>query len=234
FEPRAQVAVSARQYDARRESRSQPQTTGKRGADGNARGEKSGATRGGEQTGDRTEHGPAPGRAQLHLDSQRVRDLLPQAVLTRRERERHGLSASRRRSEQDQRCGERAGDTVHRHGSRFGCRVHESGPPNSAGTNARRRPRVPPPRTTTTTFRRHFQNASAANAARPRTTVIESTVPEGMKATCARGMEIENIRPTTPLVTPRRNSFTPGRDVSQSMRRAERSTRTKANRNRLY
>src|SRR2546422_10199649 len=100
FEPRAQVAVSARQYDARRESRSQPQTTGKRDLDGHARVEKSGSTRGGEQTGDRTEHGPAPWRAQLPLDFQRARDLLPQAALNRPERGPHRVPASRPPSEE--------------------------------------------------------------------------------------------------------------------------------------
>ncbi len=38
-----------------------------------------------------------------------------------------------------------------------------------------------------------------------------------MNATFARGIEIEKMSPTTPEVMPLRNSFSPGREVSQSM-----------------
>src|SRR5439155_7520341 len=108
---------------------------------------------------------------------------------------------------------------------------HESVPPNSPGANARKRPSAPPARTTTTTLSRHFQKVSAANAARPRAIVIQSISPLGMNATLASGMEMENMRPTTPLVTPFRNSFTPGLDVNQFMCRAAPSTKTNEGRN---
>src|SRR5438105_7049350 len=105
--------------------------------------------------------------------------------------------------------------------------IHESGPPKSPGMKARARPSTPPARTTATTLRRHFQKVSAVKVARPSTTVIQSICPLGMNATFASGIEIENISPTTPLVTPLRNSLTPGREVNQSMCGAAPSTKTK-------
>ena len=79
-------------------------------------------------------------------------------------------------------------------------------------------------------MRRHFQKVNAAKAARPSTTVSQSILPIGMKATLASGIEMENISPTTPLVTPFKNSFTPGFAVSQSICRAAPSTKTKEGR----